>query len=227
MANSVAPARVETLWVLRKTGRGPVRYAPWPISGRTNTVRGRTAGNRFAGALCVPDIRSWACESQDRRVVRVLYRLLAGLAALAVRSGRARDLEIVVLRHQVAVLRRQVGRRRSPRLTDRCWPTLAGRCRDGDVKAGSSPPTPCFVGIAAGSPATGPNPQPPAVQVGHRHRRRSASWSCEWPPRTPRGGTDASKASCVASGTALSCASSMGPPERQWHGTTSWGCQRR
>ena len=25
----------------------------------------------------------------------------------------------------------------------------------------------------------------------------------------------------------LSCASSMGPPERQWHGTTSSGCHRR
>ena len=37
---------------------------------------------------------------------RLCYRLLAGLAALAVRSGRSKDLEIVVLRHQIAALRR-------------------------------------------------------------------------------------------------------------------------
>ena len=45
----------------------------------------------------------------------MLYRLLVGLAALVVRSGRAKDLEIVVLRHQVAVLRRKVAR---PKLTE-------------------------------------------------------------------------------------------------------------
>jgi len=37
-------------------------------------------------------------------VCRVLYRLIAALARLAVRSGRAKDLEIIVLRHQLAVL---------------------------------------------------------------------------------------------------------------------------
>ena len=58
----------------------------------------------------VPNTRSWLPGGHDRPVVRVLYGLLVGLAALAVRSGRAKDLEIVVLRHQVAVLRRQVGR---------------------------------------------------------------------------------------------------------------------
>ena len=41
---------------------------------------------------------------------RVFYRLTAGLARLSVRSGRARDLEIVVLRHQLTVLRRQIER---------------------------------------------------------------------------------------------------------------------
>ena len=46
---------------------------------------------------------------------RVLYRLLVGLACLVARSGRSKDLEIVVLRHQVAVLNRQVAR---PVLTD-------------------------------------------------------------------------------------------------------------
>ena len=63
----------------------------------------------------MPDTRSWPWGGHDRPVVRVLYRLLVGLAALAVRSGRAKDLEIVVLRHQVAVLRRQVAR---PALTE-------------------------------------------------------------------------------------------------------------
>ncbi len=37
---------------------------------------------------------------------RVLYRLLVTLVGLLVRSGRAKDLEIVVLRHQLAVLQR-------------------------------------------------------------------------------------------------------------------------
>ena len=32
---------------------------------------------------------------------RLLYRLIAGLARLAVRSDRARDLEMIVLRHMV------------------------------------------------------------------------------------------------------------------------------
>jgi hypothetical protein len=46
---------------------------------------------------------------------RVLYHLIAGLARLAVRSGRAKDLEIIVLRHQLAVLGRSVDR---PAVTD-------------------------------------------------------------------------------------------------------------
>ena len=46
---------------------------------------------------------------------RLLYRRIAALARLAVRSGRSKDLEIIVLRHQLTVLRRQTDR---PALND-------------------------------------------------------------------------------------------------------------
>ena len=41
---------------------------------------------------------------------RTLYRFLTSLARLAVRTGRSKDLEIVVLRHQLGVLHRQNNR---------------------------------------------------------------------------------------------------------------------
>ncbi|MDG2114658.1 MAG: integrase, partial [Actinomycetota bacterium] len=41
---------------------------------------------------------------------RILYRILAALARLSVRSGRSKDLEVLVLRHQLHVLRRQIDR---------------------------------------------------------------------------------------------------------------------
>ncbi|MCP3856085.1 MAG: transposase [Actinomycetia bacterium] len=46
---------------------------------------------------------------------RIPYRFLAALARLAVRSGRSKDLEIIVLCHQLMVLRRQDNR---PKLND-------------------------------------------------------------------------------------------------------------
>ena len=63
-------------------------------------------------AVCVDQGKRGRCWSA---VSRLLYRLIAALARLAVRSGRAKDLEIIVLRHQLTVLRRQHNR---PALTD-------------------------------------------------------------------------------------------------------------
>ena len=41
---------------------------------------------------------------------RILYRLITAVARLAARSGRSKDLEIIALRHQLTVLRRQINR---------------------------------------------------------------------------------------------------------------------
>ena len=46
---------------------------------------------------------------------RILYCFLASMARLAIRSGRSKDLEIIVLRHQLAVLGRRDAR---PAITD-------------------------------------------------------------------------------------------------------------
>ena len=60
-------------------------------------------------ALWVPEIWSCALTRHDALaswgpMCRILYRLLVSLARLAVRLGRSKDLEIIVLRHQIAVL---------------------------------------------------------------------------------------------------------------------------
>jgi len=48
-------------------------------------------------------------------VFRLLYGLIALLARLTVSSGRSKDLEIIVLRHHLSVLRSQIDR---PALND-------------------------------------------------------------------------------------------------------------
>ena len=66
------------------------------------------AGN---SAVWVPKMWSWALTRHDAptscgSMYRILYRLLVSLARLAVRSGRSKDLEVMVLRHQITVLHR-------------------------------------------------------------------------------------------------------------------------
>ncbi|NNE97088.1 MAG: hypothetical protein HKN24_13770 [Acidimicrobiales bacterium] len=53
---------------------------------------------------------------------RILYRFLASLARLAVRSGRSQDMEILVLRHQLALFGRHHA---PPTLTDHLEPATA------------------------------------------------------------------------------------------------------
>ena len=73
---------------------------------------------------------------------RILYCSIVALGRLSVRSGRSKDLEVIVLLHQLAVLRRQIDR---PVLDD-ADRTLLGAIVASlparDVSAGSTPPTP-------------------------------------------------------------------------------------
>ena len=87
---------------------------------------------------------------------RILYRLLVSLARLAVRLGRSKDIEIIVLRHQLTVLHRQNNR---PALTDEDRALLSAvaaalprRQRGGWLVT----PETLLLSIDVGSPATGP-----------------------------------------------------------------------
>ena len=72
------------------------------------------------GAGNAPEMQSWSSDRDFRGrafvlVSRILCHLIAALAPRAWGSGRAKDREIIVLRHQLAVLSSNVDR---PQVTD-------------------------------------------------------------------------------------------------------------
>ncbi len=72
------------------------------------------------------------------KIIYVLVRRLLSLAALMFRCDSAKDAELLVLRHENAVLRRNVGRVRYEQ-TDRVWFAALARLLPATAGPASSP----------------------------------------------------------------------------------------
>jgi hypothetical protein len=126
-------------------------------------------------------------------VYLMLVRVLSWLARLA-RSDAAKDVEILILRHEVAVLRRTNAR---PALTwpDRAMLSALSRllpAAAGPAAAGVAPNS-AALGTLSSSPTTGPTRAD--RQADRPLHRRCGLWCCGWPARIRAGSTGASRAS--------------------------------
>jgi hypothetical protein len=122
----------------------------------------------------------------------MLIRVLSWLALLA-RSDTAKDVEILTLRHEVAVLRRT-----NPRPTftwlDRAVLSALSKLLPTPLRGcGWSHPERCCAGTPSSLPAAGPTRTDD--QADHPPHRRSGRWCCDWPARIPAGAIEGFRAS--------------------------------
>jgi putative transposase len=121
-------------------------------------------------------------------VIYRVVRLLLGVVALIFRGRTAKDVELLVLRHENAVLGRQITRvRYEP--ADRIWlaalSRVLPRARWADVSR--SPRRRCCPGTAGSSHGHGTTATGEASENRERQGRSRRPY-CDWPRRTPTWG---------------------------------------
>jgi hypothetical protein len=117
------------------------------------------------------------------RLLYLITRRLFGWLGLLTRSAAAKNVEILILRHEIAVLRPQVTR------------LLPHRLRTNRIV------TPATL-LAWHRRLVTRNGPIPTGQAAHRSMTRSRPWCCAWHRRTPPGATAGSKENSSASDTA-------------------------
>jgi hypothetical protein len=121
----------------------------------------------------------------------LMLRRVLQLAVLRVRSSEFKELEILVLRHELAILRRRTRRPTLSRI-DRLFLAAASRLLPSPQwQSFIITPQPCFAGIGAWSRHVG---RIRVAPVAHLSAVRSDGWSCASRERTRDGATSASSA---------------------------------
>jgi putative transposase len=149
-------------------------------------------------------------------ILRVLYLMVIrmfGWLMLLSRSQASKDVEIMVLRHEVAVLRRQITRPK-PDWADRPVLSALARLLPAELRCHRlATPGRCWPGIAAWSRVHGPIP---TGQDALRPAGRSRTWCCGSRRRIRPGDT----AGCTANWLVLAITSARRPCGGSWAAAT-------